>query len=109
MRANDVDGALDAFRATGLICVDLLNVDELLWIGQVAGARIDYESALLALENAVKKDAAPEAKGKAWVMLGRLLGEKLNRRDEATALMKRVISELPGTSAATFAQRWLST
>lgn len=108
MRANNVDGALDAFRATGLSCVDLLNVDELLWIGQVAGARIDYESALLALENAAKKDAAPEVKGKAWVMLGRVLGEKLNRRDEATTWMKRVVNELPGTSAADFARKWLN-
>ncbi len=108
MRANDVDAALDAFRATGLSCVELLNVDELSWLGQVAGARIDYESALLALENAAKKDAAPEVKGKAWVMLGRLLGEKLNRRDEATTWMKRVVTELPETSAAAFARKWLA-
>jgi hypothetical protein len=109
MRASDIDTALDVFRATGLSCVDQLNVDELLWLGQVAGARIDYESALLALEHAAKKDAAPEAKGKSWVMLGRLLGEKLNRRDEAVTWMNRVVAELPKSSAADFARKWLAT
>lgn len=107
MRSGNVDAALDAFRATGLSCVDLLNVDELLWIGQTAGARIDYEAALLALEHAAKKDAPADAKGKAWVMLARLLGEKLERRDEASTWMRRVVNELPGTSAAAFAQKWL--
>ena len=62
----------------------------------------------MALEHAAKKDAPPDAKGKAWVMLARLLGEKLERRDEAAAWMRRVVEELPGTSAAGFAQKWLA-
>ena len=108
MRSGDVDGALDVFRATGLSCVELLTVEELSWLGQTAGARIDYESALLALEHAAKKDAPAEARGKAWVMLARLLGEKLERKAEATTWMRRVVEELPGTSAAAFAQKWLA-
>ncbi|PZR12231.1 MAG: hypothetical protein DI536_15080 [Archangium gephyra] len=108
MRAGNADAALDGFRATGLMSAEHLSVDELLWLGQTAGARIDYESSLLALEHAARRDAPPESKGRAWVMLGRLLGEHLNRRDEATVWMQRVVNETPGTAAARFATRWLS-
>lgn len=108
MRSGNADAALDGFRATGLMSAAHLTVDELLWLGQTAGARIDYESSLLALEHAAKRDAPPESKGRAWVMLGRLLGEHLNRRDEATVWMQRAVQETPGTAAAQYATKWLS-
>lgn len=108
MRAGDTDAALDGFRATGLLCADALSFDELLWLGQTAGARIDYDASLLALEHAAKRDAPAESRGRAWVMLGRLLGEHLGRRDDATAWMQRVLRETPGTAAAQFATKWLS-
>ncbi|MGV3622612.1 MAG: hypothetical protein ACO1OB_17470 [Archangium sp.] len=108
MRAGNTDAALDGFRATGLLCAADLTVDELLWLGQTAGARIDYESSLLALEHAAKRDAPAESKGRAWVMLGRLLGEHLNRRDEATVWMQRAVNETPGTPAAQYAAKWLN-
>lgn len=106
MQRGDTDAALDIFRAAGLSCVELLTSTELLWLGQTAGARIDYESSLLALEAAAKKEAPAEERGRAWVMLGRLLAEKLSRRDEGEAWMQRVRAELPNTAAAKFAATW---
>ncbi len=108
LRRGDHDEALEVFRSTGLSSAAVLAVDELLWVGQLAGARGDYEVALLALQHAARREALPETQGRAWVMLGRLLGEKLQRRDEGAAWMQRVVKELPGTSAADFAGRWLS-
>ncbi len=108
MRAGNADAALDGFRATGLLSAPSLTFEELLWLGQTAGARIDYESALLALEHAAAREAAPELRGRAWVMLGRLLGEKLSRRGDAVRWMERVVRETPNTAAASYAATWLS-
>lgn len=77
-------------------------------MGQAATSHIDYESAELAFIKACERAGGPEAVGRARVLLARLLGERLNRRDEAQEWMRRILSEQAGTSAAKYAQNWLS-
>ena len=106
--AGKAEVALDGFRSTGLTAAELLSFDELVWLGQTASAHIDYESAELAFNKAAERVAPAEALGRARVMLARLLGERLNRKDDAQRWMNRVITEQPGTQAATYAQTWLT-
>lgn len=106
--AGKAEVALDGFRSTGLSAAELLSFDELMWLGQTASAHIDYESAELAFDKAAQRDAPAEALGRARVMLARLLGERLNRKDDAMKWMNRVIAEQPGTQAATYAQSWMA-
>lgn len=106
-RKDDV--ALDGFRATGLSAAPHLSFDELMWLAQTAASHIDYESAELAFRQAVKRDGvALEPRARAKVMLARLLAEKLKKDAEGRALMEEVRAEAPGTSAAAFADQWLS-
>lgn len=105
---GDHDGALDGFRATGLTAAEALTVDELVWVGQAASSRIDFESAELAFARAAERRGEPEVVGKARVMLGRLLVEKRGRVDEGARWMERVVAEQPGTQAAAFARQWLA-
>jgi hypothetical protein len=107
--AQNVELALDAFRATGLSAADQLTPEDLMWLGQHAAARIDNESAELAFSNAAnRRDAKPALRAKAHVMLARLLAERLHRGAEAKALMERVVADFPTDAAATFARTWLS-
>ncbi|MFT3711750.1 MAG: hypothetical protein QM817_29275 [Archangium sp.] len=107
--AQQTDAALDGFRATGLSAAPFLTVDELLWLGQSAASHIDFESAELAFRTAsTKADAPLEQRVRAKVMLARLLAEKLKKPAEGRALMEEVRAEAPGSSAATFADQWLS-
>jgi hypothetical protein len=108
MKDGLADVALDGFRSTGLSAAEALSFDELLWLGQTAANRIDYESAELAFVKAAERSAPPEALGRARVMLARLLAERLNRKDAAATWMKRIVQEQPGTPAATYAATWLS-
>lgn len=101
------DVALDGFRSTGLAAAEALSFDELLWLGQTAANRIDYESAELAFAKAAERTAPPESLGRARVMLARLLSERLHRQDAAATWMKRIVQEQPGTPAATYAETWL--
>lgn len=107
MAAGRADVALDGFRSTGLSAAEGLSFEELVWLGQTASSHIDYESAELAFSKAALRTAPPEALGRARVMLARLLAERLNRREDATGWMRRVLEEQPGTPAATYAQTWL--
>ena len=104
---RDPDAALDGWRATGLSAAPVLQFDELLWLGQTAAAHIDFDSAELAFRHAVERPAPAEALARAQVMYARLLGEKLQRADDAAAWMRRVQAEHPGTAAAAFAAQWL--
>jgi hypothetical protein len=106
--AHDAETALDGFRSTGLTAAPALSFDELVWLGQTAASRIDYESAELAFSQASTRSAPAEALGRARVMLARLLAERLQRRDEATRWMERIVAEQPGTNAAQYAQAWLT-
>lgn len=108
IRAGNHGAALDGFRATGLTAKSALTFDELVWLGQTASSHIDYESAELAFRAALERGGAPEPTNRTRVMLARLLGERLSRRDEGRALMEVVCREAPGTSAATFATQWLA-
>ncbi len=108
MAAGKAEVALDGFRSTGLAAAEQLSFDELLWLGQTAASHIDYESAELAFGRAAERTAPHEALGRARVMLARLLAERLDRRDDAAVWMRRIVSEHPGTPAATYAQEWLS-
>ncbi len=100
--------ALDGFRSTGLFAAAQLSFEELMWLGQTAMSHIDYESAELAFAKAAERTAPPESTGKARVLLARLLAERLNRKDDAVTLMRRVLEEHAGTSAATYAKTWLT-
>lgn len=106
--ANDAETALDGLRSTGLTAAPALSFDELVWLGQTAASRIDYESAELAFSQASRRSAPAEALGRARVMLARLLAERLQRKDEATQWMERIVAEQPGTSAAQYARAWLT-
>ena len=106
--AGKGDAALDGFRSTGLTAAEQLSFEELVWLGQTASSHIDYESAELAFSKAVERTAPAEDLGRARVMLARLLGERLNRKDDAAKWMNRVLSEQPGTRAASYAQTWLA-
>ncbi len=97
---GDAATALEVFHAQGASCVDAMTAEELSWVGESAAAQHDYDSALLALEHAAKRETPPEALGRTWVLLARLLSEKLGRRDEGRAWMERVVTQLPGTKAA---------
>jgi hypothetical protein len=108
IRAGNHGAALDGFRATGLTAKSALTFEELVWLGQTASSHIDYESAELAFRAALERGGAPEPTNRTRVMLARLLGERLSRRDEGRALMEVVCREAPGTSAATFATQWLA-
>lgn len=108
VQQQDVEGALDGWRATGLSAASELSFDELLWLGQTAASRIDFESAELAFRLAVQREAAPESLARARVMYARLLSEKLQRTDEGVAMMQQVLREHPGSQAAAFAAQWLS-
>jgi hypothetical protein len=108
MAQGKADVALDGFRSTGLSAAEKLSFDELVWLGQTATSHIDYESAELAFSKASERAAPPEALGRARVMFARLLAERLNRKDDAATWMKRVLTEQPGTPAATYAQDWLN-
>jgi hypothetical protein len=107
IQSGKADVALDGFRSTGLSSAEQLSFDELMWLGQTAASHIDYESAELAFRKAAERKEAPESLGRARVMLARLLAERLNRKDDATGWMRRVLAEQPGTSAATYAEKWL--
>ena len=108
MAAGKADVALDGFRSTGLTSAEQLSFEELVWLGQTASAHIDYESAELAFSKAVEREAPAETLGRARVLLARLLGERLNRKDDAVKWMNRVVTEQPGTKAAEYAQGWLA-
>lgn len=108
IRRGDHDGALDGFRATGLAAAEALTLDELVWVGQAASSRIDFDAAELAFARAAERRGEPEVVGKARVMLGRLLAEKRARPDDGARWMQRVVAEQPGTQAAAFAERWLA-
>ena len=88
MKGGLADVALDGFRSTGLSAAEALSFDELLWLGQTAANRIDYESAELAFAKAAERTAPPEALGRCRVMLARLLAERMNRKDAAATWMK---------------------
>lgn len=105
--AGNHGAALDGFRATGLTAKSALSFDELVWLGQTASAHIDYESAELAFRAALERGGSAEPVSRTRVMLARLLGERLQRRNEGRALMEEVLRDAPGSSAATFAQKWL--
>ncbi|HEY1087285.1 MAG TPA: hypothetical protein VGE37_06300, partial [Archangium sp.] len=109
IQRNDADLALDGFRSTGLTSAPSLSFDELVWLGQTAASRIDFESAELAFRSAAERTAPDESLGRARVMYARLLAERLSRKDDATSWMKRIVEEHPGTSAAQYAQQWLET
>ena len=109
IKAGKAEVALDGFRSTGLSAAELLSFEELMWLGQTAASHIDYESAELAFGKAAERKAsAPDALGRARVMLARLLAERLNRKADATTWMKRIVEEQPGTPAATYAATWLN-
>ena len=107
IKNGKADVALDGFRSTGLSSADQLTFEELMWLGQTAASHLDYESAELAFGKAAVRKEAPESLGKARVMLARLLAERMNRKDDAVSWMRRVLTEQPGTAAATYAQNWL--
>ncbi len=105
---GDHDAVLDAFRAMGLSAAGAMTLEELVWVGQAASARIDYEAAELAFSRAAQRRGDAESVGRARVMLARLLAEKLSRVEEGTGWMARVVAEQPGTRASAFAATWLA-
>jgi hypothetical protein len=108
MLRGDTSTALDGFRATGVFAAEALTLEELLWLGQTAGARLELEVAELALAQAAQRQGDAEAVARARVMLGRLLAEKLGRPAEGAGWMERVVAEHPRTQAADFARQWLA-
>ena len=108
IKSGKAEVALDGFRSTGLSSAEQLTFEELMWLGQTAASHIDYESAELAFAKAAERKEAPESLGRARVMLARLLAERLNRKGDAAKWMQRVLAEQPGTSAAMYAEKWLS-
>jgi hypothetical protein len=107
MAADDAGTALDGFRDTGLAAAEHLSCEELVWLGQTAAAHVDFESAELAFRKAVDKNTGIETLVKARVMLARLLGERLGRRDEARQLMAQVAAQHPDTNGGRYATAWL--
>ncbi len=105
---NQAGSALDGFRAAGLAAAPVLSWNELVWLGQSATAHLDYVSAELAFSTAQERAESTEERGRARVLLARLLAERLERKGEAAVLMRRVVNEHPDTAAARFATKWLA-
>ncbi|MFO0595807.1 MAG: B-box zinc finger protein [Myxococcaceae bacterium] len=105
--AHRPEVALDGFRATGQEAAAHLLFDELLWLAQTAASHIDYESAELGFRKSIERAGDVDARCRAQVMLARLLGEKLNRADEARAMMEQGAKASPDSKAGEFAARWL--
>jgi hypothetical protein len=108
MEHQDTAGALEAFVAAGEADVADLDGAQLLWLGRGAVTAGDVSTAERALGLAAERSTGEPA-ATAMVLRARLLGERLGRADEATALMQRVVAEFSGSKPAAFAQKWLAT
>jgi hypothetical protein len=102
---DDGAAALEAFHAPA---GDLADLDgtQLLWLGRAALKQGDVAAAERALGLSAARAVGLEA-ATAMVLRARLLGERLERRVEAEALMRRVVAEYPATRPADYATRWL--
>jgi hypothetical protein len=108
MEHQDAAAALEAFVAASEADVADLDGAQLLWLGRGAVTANDVPTAERALGLAAERSKG-EAAATAMVLRARLLGERLGRGDEATALMGRVVAEFTGSKPAAFAQKWLAT
>jgi len=67
----------------------------------------NYLAAALEYEEILKKRLQPDRWGRAAIHLANLYSGKLNRADDATALLRRIINEYPQTPAARKAREHL--
>lgn len=67
----------------------------------------NHVAAALEYEEILKKRLPPDRWGRAAIHLANLYSGKLNRADDATALLRRIISEYPQTAAARKAREHL--
>ncbi len=101
--ANDVDRAVELYASAPEFAPHQLRPTYHFAIGQGAATRGNYPLAVRALTAASEADPADPIAPRAFVVLARVYGERMNEPRKADAIYQFVIERYPGTSAAQFA------
>jgi hypothetical protein len=100
---NDVDRAVELYAAAPLFTPQQLAPAYHFAVGQGAATRGNYPLAVRALTAASETDPSDPIAPRAFVVLARVYGERMNDSRKADAIYQFVIERYPGTSAAQFA------
>ncbi len=101
--SNDVDRAVELYAAAPLFSPQQLAPAYHFAVGQGAATRGNYPLAVRALTAASETDPSDPIAPRAFVVLARVYGERMNDSRKADAIYQFVIERYPGTSAAQFA------
>ncbi|MGQ0506617.1 MAG: tetratricopeptide repeat protein [Myxococcaceae bacterium] len=100
---NDVDRAVEIYSGAPQFAPHQLPSSYHFAVGQGAATRGNYPLAVRALTAASETDPSDPIAPRAFVVLARVYGERMNDARKANAIYQFVIERYPGTSAAQFA------